>query len=201
MKRKRILCSVLSLAMAFGTSAGMTACSSGNTAASSASSSSSQAPSSLQASSSGSDVSAKIDLWTHYGSDSKAEVDYAVKKVKEKYPNLEFQIEDMPQDGNQAIKARAATGNLPDIMYLSGGLINIFTKSQSIIELDKYIQETDFKNELNAASQKYCLTSSDGHNYVFTAAGVEPILWYYNKSSFPKTASRCRQTLTSCFPR
>lgn len=132
-------------------------------------------------------VTQKINLWTHYGSDDKPKIDYAVSKVKEKYPHLTFQIENMPQDGNQSIKARAASGSLPDIMYLSGGLISTFIKSNSIIQLDSYIKSSNFASELAPSASKGNMASSNGHEYVFTcggAAGLTPALWYYNKKVF-----------------
>lgn len=111
-------------------------------------------------------------------------LDYALKKVKEKYPNVKFEFEDFPQDGGQAIKTRAATGDLPDIIWLNSGLIEPLSKSDSILAIDDYIKDMNYADKLNKPAQENCMLSSDGHNYVFPVDGVAPIIWYYNRALF-----------------
>lgn len=174
MKLKRILAGAVAGIMALS----LAACTS------SASGSETTAASTGEAAADPTAAEETITVWTHYGEQNKDEMDYAYSKVKEKYPNVTLEFEDMPQDGNVAIKARAATGSLPDIMYLTGGLIDVLQKSNSLLVLDEYVAESNFKDELTEVAQKYCMTSPDGHIYVFAAAGVQPTLWYYNKTLF-----------------
>ncbi len=133
----------------------------------------------------GSDVDVTLQLCTHYaGNGESPNVDYAIEKVKEKYPNVKFEIDVFPQDGGQSLKARAATGSLPDIIWLNSGLIEPLAKSGSLVQLDSYIGESGFKDTLNAAVQEYCMKSSDGHMYMYSVEGVQPLVWYYNKEVF-----------------
>ena len=104
-----------------------------------------------------------LQLCTHYaGNGESPNVDYAMEKVKEKYPNVSFEIDVFPQDGGQALKARAATGSLPDIIWLNSGLIEPLAKSGSLVQLDEYIAENGFEESLNDAAREYCQKSSDG---------------------------------------
>jgi raffinose/stachyose/melibiose transport system substrate-binding protein len=133
----------------------------------------------------GTDKKVTLKLCTHYtAGGSSPNVDYAISKVKEKYPNIEFEIEPFPQDGGQILKTRAATGNLPDIIWLNSGLIEPLSKSSSIIQLDDYVTKSGFADQISAAAREYCLKSSDGHIYMFSVEAVQPILWYYNKDLF-----------------
>lgn len=126
-----------------------------------------------------------LQLCTHYaGNGESPNVDYAMAKVKEKYPNVNFEIDVFPQDGGQALKARAATGSLPDIIWLNSGLIEPLAKSGSLIQLDDYIAENGFEETLNDAAREYCQKSSDGHIYMYSVESVQPLVWYYNKEIF-----------------
>lgn len=119
-------------------------------------------------------------------SDTNKTLEYAIQKVQEKYPNVKFEKEDFPQDGGQALKARAATGDLPEIIWLNTGLIEPLSKSGSLVQLDKYAEDADYIKTLNKAAQENSLKSSDGHVYAFPVDGVAPIVWYYNKDLFEK---------------
>lgn len=131
------------------------------------------------------DIDVTLQLCTHYGGNGESpNVDYAIEKVNEKYPNVKFEIDVFPQDGGQSLKARAATGSLPDIIWLNSGLIEPLAKSGSLVQLDSYIEESGFKDTLNAAVQEYCMKSSDGHMYMYSVEGVQPLVWYYNKEVF-----------------
>lgn len=126
-----------------------------------------------------------LQLCTHYaGNGESPSVDYAMEKVKEKYPNVSFEIDVFPQDGGQALKARAATGSLPDIIWLNSGLIEPLAKSGSLVQLDEYIAGNGFEESLNDAAREYCQKSSDGHIYMYSVESVQPLVWYYNKEVF-----------------
>lgn len=117
-------------------------------------------------------------------SDSNKTLEYAIQKVQEKYPNVKFEKEDFPQDGGQTLKARAATGDLPEIIWLNTGLIEPLSKSGSLVQLDQYAEDADYIKTLNEAARENSLISSDGHVYAFPVDGVAPIVWFYNKDLF-----------------
>lgn len=134
---------------------------------------------------SGSDEYIVLKLYTHYDSgDTNKRVEYCTEKVQEKYPNVSFEIDPYQQDGGQSIKARAATGDLPDILFLNDGSILPLAKSGSILTLDDYIEKNDYTSGLSQSAIDNCLYSSDGHIYQFPVNGVQPYLWYYNKDLF-----------------
>lgn len=126
-----------------------------------------------------------LKICTHYYDNNKTLADYAAEKVKEKYPNVTLEFEDYPQDGGQTLKTRAATGDLPDLFNVDGGLAETLIKSGSILQLDEYYEETGYAEaNLTKGIIDSCLKSSDGHIYQFPLAGISPILWYYNKQIF-----------------
>lgn len=131
-----------------------------------------------------SDKEATLTMMSYYDGEEDPLNNYAMSKVKESFPNVTIEIEAEPQDGGQTIKTRAATGNLPDILLADSGTISILAESGSIIPLDSYIDQTNYKDKLVQGAIQTCLTSPDGHIYEFPIGGVSPILWYYNKSVF-----------------
>lgn len=125
-----------------------------------------------------------LKVCIHYYDDNKDLADYAAQKVKEKYPNVTLEFEDYPQDGGQTLKTRAATGDLPDIFKVDGGLCETLLNSGSILELDSYYEESNYEENLPQNVIDSCLYSSDGHIYQFPLDGIAPVLWYYNKAIF-----------------
>lgn len=125
-----------------------------------------------------------LKVCTHYYDDSRELADYAAAKVKEKYPNVTLEFENLPQDGGQTLKTRAATGDLPDILRVSGDTVNALSKSGSILQLDSYMETSGYKEKLPQNVVDSCLVSSDGHIYQFPIEGISPVLWYYNRQLF-----------------
>lgn len=126
-----------------------------------------------------------LTICMHYYDDSKILADDTAEKIKEKYPNVNIEFEELPQDGGQTLKTRAATGDLPDIIKVTGTLVDALSKSGSILPLDNYFEETNYAEEnLPQNVIDSCLTSSDGHIYQFPTDGIHPVLWYYNKQIF-----------------
>mgnify|MGYP000624027342 CR=1 FL=1 len=125
-----------------------------------------------------------LKVCIHYYDDNKDLADYAAQKVKEKYPNVTLEFEDYPQDGGQTLKTRAATGDLPDVFKVDGGLCETLLNSGSILELDSYYEESNYEENLPQNVIDSCLYSSDGHIYQFPLDGIAPVLWYYNKAIF-----------------
>lgn len=132
----------------------------------------------------GTDEEITLNVCIHYYDDNKELADYAAEKVKEKYPNVTLVFEDYPQDGGQTLKTRAATGDLPDIFKVDGGLCETLIKSGSILQLDEYVEENNYTEHLPQNVIDSCLYSSDGHIYQFPVDGIAPVLWYYNKAVF-----------------
>lgn len=132
----------------------------------------------------GTDEEITLNVCIHYYDDNKDLAEYAAEKVKEKYPNVTLVFEDYPQDGGQTLKTRAATGDLPDIFKVDGGLCETLIKSGSILQLDDYIEESNYTENLPQNVIDSCLYSSDGHIYQFPVDGIAPVLWYYNKQIF-----------------
>lgn len=139
-------------------------------------------PAGVQAAKNDEEITLKVCI--HYYDDNKELADYAAEKVKEKYPNVTLEFEDYPQDGGQTLKTRAATGDLPDIFKVDGGLCETLAKSGSILELDDYYEESNYIENLPQNVIDSCLYSSDGHIYQFPIDGIAPVLWYYNKEIF-----------------
>ncbi|QHQ60229.1 extracellular solute-binding protein [Anaerocolumna sedimenticola] len=121
---------------------------------------------------------------TYYGGDSTVFAEFAAEKIKEKYPNVTLEFETLPSDGGLTIKTRAATGDLPDILLVDSGSIDVLAKSGSIITLDEYVDKLNIKDYYTPAIMENCLYSPDGHVYQFPMGSISPILWYYNKQIF-----------------
>lgn len=124
-----------------------------------------------------------LKIFSHYGEEEKPAIDYAVSKVKEKYPNLEFEIEAHPQDDGQTLKTRAATGDLPDIMHVNAGDVAALSTSGSLLVLDEYVKSTGYEDIL-LDSAKDTPYYTDGKAYIFPGGGAQALLLYYNKRVF-----------------
>lgn len=121
---------------------------------------------------------------TYYGGESTDFAEFAAEKLKEKYPNVTLEFETHPQDGGKTLKARAASGNLPDILLLDAGMIETFSESGSILELDEYVEKFKIADYYNDEILENCLYSPDNHVYQFPMQSISPVLWYYNKAIF-----------------
>lgn len=130
------------------------------------------------------DGKTKLKIYVDYADeDTKAPYDYAVAELKKEMPNVELDLEPMARDDGQKLKTYAQTGNLPDIFQVGVDQINIFSKSNNILQLDKYAD--DFKKKLQPNSENL-LVHPDGHIYSFPFAGKEYVVLYYNKELFQK---------------
>lgn len=125
-----------------------------------------------------------LSVCIHYYDNNVDLAEAAEAKVQEKYPNVTLEFEDYPQDGGQTLKTRAATGDLPDILLVDGGLSETLAKSGNILQLDEYYAENNYEENLPQNVIDSCLYNSDGHIYQFPVNGIAPVLWYYNKQIF-----------------
>lgn len=132
----------------------------------------------------GSDVEATLRVCTHYGGDNIPFAEYAAAQIKKKFPNVTLEFENLPQDGGQTIKTRAATGDLPELLLCDAGTLETLAESGSIYPLDDYVEEFNIEKYYNDEIIKTCLYSPDGKAYQFPMGSISPIIWYYNKSVF-----------------
>ncbi len=167
------------IALALLSTVSMAACGSNDTAGSSTS-----ADSTATASSKAPAENIKLSWYRQYSTDNdKVIADYAITELKKEIPNIEFDIIPNPQDTDQKIKTMAATGELPDIMTLNPTLVGMFSKSNNILTLDKYVDEMGVRDQLQDGA-KSLLDQGDGHTYAIPEANSSFILMYYNKELF-----------------
>ncbi len=185
MKFRQILSGVMTVVLMAATTACGSSGSSPDTSAGTAANSETSTAAG-NTSGTGADAERTLSVYGFYAGDNIKLADYAVKKIQEKYPNVKLTFENLPQDGGQTIKTRAATGDLPDLITVDSGTIAPLSNSKSIIPLESYIEKFNYKDKLMPAIIDTCLTSSDGHIYQFPTGGISPILWYYNKELFEK---------------
>lgn len=124
-----------------------------------------------------------LKLYTHYSEAEKATVDYAIKKVQEKYPNITFEIESHANDDGQTLKTRAATGDMPDIAHVNAGDVEALSASGSLLDLTSLLKSTGYEDKL-IDSAKNISIYDDGKSYIFPDGGASAILLYYNKKVF-----------------
>ncbi|MFC4301840.1 ABC transporter substrate-binding protein [Cohnella boryungensis] len=136
----------------------------------------------------------KLRIYAQYSDeDTKGYYDYAVAELAKEMPNVELELEIQAQDDGQKLKTYAATGNLPDIINVGLDQINVFRKSNNILELDEYVDKLGFKDKMhqNALNTLY---TDDNHVYAFPYAGNELILLYYNKELFEQNGVKVPTT-------
>lgn len=129
------------------------------------------------------DVTRTLKLYAHYGDGEKEALDYAVKKVQEKYPNITFEIEAHAQDDGQTLKTRAATGDMPDIAHVNAGDVEALSTSGSLLDLGELIKTTGYYDKL-VETAKNIPYYDDGKAYIFPDGGASAILLYYNRKVF-----------------
>lgn len=146
----------------------------------------SQPASSAAASSASADEKVTLKIYMQYSADDeKQPYDYAVEQMKKIMPNVSLDLEIMAQDDNQKLKTYAATNNLPDIFCATTDVIEVFKKSNNILQLDPYVKELGIADQILPASQSL-LKGTDGHTWAIPDAGQFAALVYYNKSVFQK---------------
>lgn len=174
---------IISLTLCSAMLIGMTGCgadepASSGTPADTASSQTSEAPEESA------DKPVTLSVYLDYSEDTRELSDWAAEKVKEEFPSVTLEFENKAQDNDQTLKTRAATGDLPDIIQLDVGTIDAMSKSGSIIQLDSYVDELNYRDKLLPDTVATRLVSPDGHIYQYPTGGASPILWYYNKALF-----------------
>ena len=129
-------------------------------------------------------MSADLSLMTHASGITMDCALWAVDKVKETYPNVNITIEPRPSDNGEVITNRAAVGDLPDIVQITGPLTAALVQSESIIPLDNYVEEFNYFDKFSDSSIKNLFYANDGKIYQFPNGDASPIIWYYNSAVF-----------------
>ncbi|MFC4779313.1 ABC transporter substrate-binding protein [Paenibacillus sp. GCM10023252] len=140
------------------------------------------------------DKKTKLRVYAQYSDeDTKGYYDYAVAELAKEMPNVELELEIQAQDDGQKLKSYAATGNLPDIFNAGLDQINVFKKSNNILQLDEYVEKFGFKDKMQPSAMN-TLYADDDHVYAFPYAGNEFILLYYNKELFEQNGVKVPTT-------
>jgi len=89
----------------------------------------------------------------------------------------------MPNDNDEKIKTLAATGDLPDLIDINASLISLFSRSDKLVILDSYIQQTGIaKSFLSNADPMF--KDKDGHILSVSNSVKHIGMLYYNKKLF-----------------
>ncbi len=115
--------------------------------------------------------------------EEKQPFDYAREQVAKVMPNVELELDIEPQDDNAKIKTLAASGDLPDIIRVTAGIVDLFKKSNNIIQLDQYVKELNIEDRIRPA-YKGLLWDADGHCYAVPRTASPTYIMYYNKELF-----------------
>ena len=122
---------------------------------------------------------------THYSTpDEKAPMDWAIAEIAKTMPNVTFEIEAQLNDNGDSLKARIATGDLPDIFLLSPSMFDAAINSKSILNLTDAVTSTGLDKKFVKSLVDTQLYYKDKQCWAFpiNAGGVD--LLYYNKDMF-----------------
>lgn len=132
------------------------------------------------------DVEADLTVYRYYADADKTDLDFAMNKMQEKYPNLSFTIEHRTDSAGEALRTWAAVGELPDIFEINSAEVYDMLKEEGTLYIvDDEVEKTGFYELFsNGAAAKEARTADDGHQYGFGCeVGHLGALWY-NKDTF-----------------
>ena len=137
-----------------------------------------------------------LRLYTRYSDeDNIKRIDYAVEKLKEEYPNVTIEIEAMPADDGVALKAMAATGDMPDIFSLSGtDLIASLAQYGAIKDMTPLLEANGFLDKV-IESEKVKVFFTDGNAYCLPFTGTEMANFFANTEIFQNYGLEIPQTI------
>ena len=91
------------------------------------------------------DVDADLTVYRYYADSDKDNLDYAIQKMTEKYPNLSFTMEHRTDSDGVALRTWAAVGELPDIFEINASDVYQTLKEEgSLYVVDEANIEQDF---------------------------------------------------------
>ncbi len=127
----------------------------------------------------------KLKIFTQYTLevDEKQPYDYAFDKVKKLMPEVELELDVQPQDDSNKLKIYAASGNLPDIIQVTSGIIELFRLSDNLLVLDDYVKDTGIEERILPVYREL-LRAGDGHCYAVPRTAPSTHLMFYNRSLF-----------------
>lgn len=139
---------------------------------------------------SSSDETVTLKMYAHYTSaDEKAQLDYAMDAMKEVMPNVEINVDVMPQDSGAKLKTYFATGSLPDIYEVSTSDIATAVNSNNAVQLDEYIDKYNLKDQLTPTGQSL-LMQQDGHTWGIIGSNTNFAVIYVNKKLFDQVGAK-----------
>ncbi|WP_158602196.1 ABC transporter substrate-binding protein [Cohnella endophytica] len=124
-------------------------------------------------------------LQIHYSTDDeKAPADWAIAELKKLYPNVTFEITPQLNDNGEALKARIATGDLPDFFNIQPQHFDSAIQTGSILDLTSAWEASDSKTKMTQNAIDTQLKYTDGKIWAipYNGAGIDPL--YYNKKVF-----------------
>ena len=127
------------------------------------------------------DVTGNLTVYRYYADADKDNLDYAIEKMQEKYPNLTINVEARIGSDGEALRSWAAVGELPDIFEVNTqDVYDLLKDNGDLYVLDDVVEATHFYDLFsNGAAAKAARTNADGHQYSF---GCEASnlggLWY-----------------------
>ncbi len=127
----------------------------------------------------------KLRIFTQYTIevDEKQPYDYAYAQLKKVMPEVELELDIQPQDDSSKLKIYAASGNLPDIIQVTAGVMDLFKATSNIIALDQYVKETKIEDRI-LPFYKNLLWADDGHCYAVPRTAPSTHLLFYNRELF-----------------
>jgi raffinose/stachyose/melibiose transport system substrate-binding protein len=132
----------------------------------------------------------KLKMYAHYTSDDeKAQLDYAMAEMKKIMPNVEIEVDVMPQDSGAKLKTYFATGSLPDIFEVSTSDIATAVNSNSAVPLDDYIQKLNITDQLTPTGLSL-LKQQDGHTWGIIGSNTNFAVIYVNKALFEEAGAK-----------
>jgi|GEM_PF-1471680 len=132
------------------------------------------------------EVTAVLSIYRYYADSDKENMDYAIARMEEKYPNLSFSIEHRTDSEGSTLRTWSAVGELPDIFEInSADVYQIFKDDGSLYILDDTVKATGFYDLFsNGAAAQEARTASDGHQYGFGCEVSNLGILCYNKELF-----------------
>lgn len=132
------------------------------------------------------DVAADLTVYRYYADSDKDNLDYAISKMKEKYPNLNIQMEHRTDSDGATLRTWAAVGELPDIFEINAAdVYQILKDDGTLYQVDKEVADTGFYELFsNGAAAEEARTADDGHQYGFGCEVSNLGGLFYNKNLF-----------------
>jgi len=124
-------------------------------------------------------------LQIHYSTDDeKAPLDWALAEMKKLYPNVTFEVTPQLNDNGESLKARIATGDLPDFFSIQPQHFDAAIQTGSILDLSAAWEASDAKSKMAQNAIDTQLKYKDGKIWAipYNGAGIDPL--YYNKKVF-----------------